>query len=104
MALSGLKKGLFFWALRLGMHYDPGIRGNAWYSFRLAMANRLVFNKWRDALGGNIKVIITGGAALQPRLTRVFKAARIPVIQRSEERRVGKECVRRCCSRWSPCH
>src|SRR3546814_281173 len=81
MALSGLKKGLFFWALRLGMHYDPGIRGNAWYSFRLAMANRLVFNKWRDALGGNIKVIISGGAALQPRLTRVFNAARIPVIQ-----------------------
>src|SRR3546814_19104511 len=71
MALSGLKKGLFFWALRLGMHYDPGIRGNAWYSFRLAMANRLVFNKWRDALGGNIWVNIFGGGDLQPRLTRV---------------------------------
>lgn len=80
-ALSGIKKALFFGSLRLGMQYDPWKKGNSWYRFRLSLANRLVFDKWRAALGGNIKVIISGGAALQPRLTRVFNAARIPVVQ-----------------------
>ena len=80
-ALSGIKKALFYLSLNLGLQYDPGKQGNAWYRFRLRLANSLVFSKWRQALGGNIKVIISGGAALQPRLTRVFNAARIPVIQ-----------------------
>ncbi|QEC52257.1 long-chain acyl-CoA synthetase [Anseongella ginsenosidimutans] len=79
--LSGIKKVLFYWALGLGLQYDPGKAGNAWYRLRLRLANRLIFSKWRAALGGNIKVIVSGGAALQPRLTRVFNAANIPVVQ-----------------------
>ena len=79
--LSGLKKGLFFWALELGLKYDPNKSGGAWYNFQLKIANKLIFSKWREALGGNIKALVSGGAALQPRLARVFTAAQIPVLE-----------------------
>lgn len=79
--LSGLKNALFFDALRLGLRFDPSKPGSLAYRLRLKIANKLVFSKWREALGNNIKVIISGGAALQPRLARVFNAAGIPVIQ-----------------------
>jgi long-chain acyl-CoA synthetase len=80
-ALSGLKKGLFFWSLELGLEYDPLISGGAWYNFKLAIANKLVFSKWREALGGSVVAVVSGGAALQPRLARVFAAAKIPVLE-----------------------
>ncbi|SKB58756.1 long-chain acyl-CoA synthetase [Parapedobacter luteus] len=79
--LSGIKKQLFFWALQTGLaNKEPG-QNSAWFNFKLAIARKLVFSKWQAALGGNIKLIVSGGAALQPRLARVFWAAGIPVLE-----------------------
>ncbi len=78
---TGIKKTLFFWALALGLRYEfKGVNG-WWYEFQLWLANKLIFNKWREALGGNVHAIVSGGAALQPRLARVFWAAGIPVLE-----------------------
>ena len=79
--LKGIKKGLFFWALRLGEKYDPNEDGGWLYNKQLKLANKLIFSKWREALGGNILFIISGAAALQPRLARVFWAAQIPLLE-----------------------
>lgn len=79
--LTGIKKALFFWALELGLEFQEPEKNSSWYNFRLGIARKLIFSKWQDALGGNIKVIISGGAALQPRLARVFWAANIPVLE-----------------------
>ena len=79
--LTGIKKRLFFWALELGLEYDPLINKGFWYNTQLALANKLIFSKWREALGGNIVAIVSGGAALQPRLARVFSSANIPVLE-----------------------
>lgn len=79
--LTGIKKKLFFWALELGLKYDPIIDQGFWYNFQLKLANKIIFSKWREALGGNIMAIVSGGAALQPRLARVFSAANIPVLE-----------------------
>lgn len=79
--LSGLKKGLFFWAVELGLKYDPSKSMGAWYNFQLKIANKLIFSKWREALGGEVIALVSGGAALQPRLARVFLAAQIPVLE-----------------------
>lgn len=78
---KGIKKLMFFWALNLGLRYELNGANGWWYEFQLKIANKLVFVKWREALGGNIKGIISGGAALQPRLARVFSAAQIPVLE-----------------------
>ncbi len=76
--LEGAKKNLFFWAVDLGLQYKD--HGNSLaYLLKLKVANMLIFKKWREALGGNVRLIIVGGAALQPRLARVFHAAGIPV-------------------------
>lgn len=80
-ALTGIKKMLFFWALNLGMKYELNTNQGFWYNFQLKLANKLIFSKWREALGGNIKVIVSGGAALQPRLARIFSAAQITVME-----------------------
>jgi len=79
--LTGVKKALFFWALELGLQYDPNVDKGAWYNFQLKMANKIIFTKWREALGGNLKAIVSGGAALNPKLARVFWAAQIPVLE-----------------------
>lgn len=78
---KGIKKLMFFWALNLGLRYELNGANGWWYEFQLKIANKLVFVKWREALGGNIKGIVSGGAALQPRLARVFSAAQIPVLE-----------------------
>lgn len=80
-ALGGIKKALFFWALKLGLHYELEGAGGTWYELKRKLAVTLVFSKWQEALGGDVQVIISGGAALQPRLARVFNAAGIPVLQ-----------------------
>ena len=78
--LPWLKKQIFFRAVNLGLKFR--LRGNTWfYRFRLGIARKLVFNKWQDALGGELRVLVSGGAALQSRLERIFWAAGIPVIQ-----------------------
>ena len=79
--LTGIKRKLFFWALNLGLKYEMDGKNGFWYEFQLKIANKLVFIKWREALGGNIKAIVSGGAALQPRLARVFWAAGMPVLE-----------------------
>lgn len=79
--LTGIKKQLFFWALNLGLRYELNGANGFWYEFQLKIANILIFKKWRDALGGNIVALVSGGAALQPRLARVFRAAGMPVLE-----------------------
>ncbi len=79
--LSGIKKQLFFWALKLGQRFELDSNQGWWYNLRLNWANKLIFSKWRAALGGNIKFIISGGAALQPRLATIFWAARIRILE-----------------------
>ena len=79
--LTGLKKNLFFWALNLGLRHELDGKNGAFYEFQLKIANKLIFSKWREAVGGNIKYIFSGAAALQPRLARVFTAAQIPIFE-----------------------
>lgn len=79
--LSGIKKKLFFWAVDLGLKYEPYGQNGWWYEAQLSLANKLIFSKWREALGGNLKAIASGSAALQPRLARVFNAAQVPVME-----------------------
>lgn len=79
--LTGIKRAMFFWALRLGKEYDNVNRGSAWYRMQLWLANKLVFSKWREALGGNIKAIVTGSAACQERLIRIFTAAGVVIME-----------------------
>jgi long-chain acyl-CoA synthetase len=79
--LTGLKKWLFFWALDLGKKYELNNSQGIWYDLQLKIANKIIFNKWREALGGNIKVIVSGGAALQPRLAKVFSAAQVVILE-----------------------
>jgi long-chain acyl-CoA synthetase len=79
--LTGIKKKLFFWAIDLGLKYEPYGANGAWYEFQLKIARKLIFSKWKEGLGGNLDLMVSGSAALQPRLTRVFAAAEIPVME-----------------------
>jgi len=79
--LTGIKKSLFFWAVDLGSKYEPHLDQGYIYNLKLKLANKLIFSKWREALGNNIKFIISGAAALQPRLSRIFWSAGIPVLE-----------------------
>lgn len=79
--LTGLKRKLFFWSVSLAEQYDNLVPGSWWYQQKLAIANKLIFSKWREALGSNIKFIVTGGAACQVKLLRIFNAAQIPVYE-----------------------
>ena len=79
--LTGIKRKLFFWAHDLGMKYELDKDLGFVYNLQLKLANKLIFSKWREALGGNIKVIVSGGAALQPRLAKIFSAAQIIVME-----------------------
>lgn len=79
--LTGIKKNLFFWAVELGLQYEPYGKNGAWYEFKLKIARKLIFSKWQEALGGNLKVIASGSAALQARLARIFNAADIKVME-----------------------
>ena len=79
--LTGVKRKLFFWAVALGEKYDNLIPGSWWYRTQLKLANKLIFVKWREAVGGNVKFIVTGGAACQVKLLRIFNAAQIPVYE-----------------------
>ena len=78
IALSGIAKRLFFWALQLGYRYEPYDKNGWWYSLQLKIARKLIFSKWKKALGGHLQMIC-GSAVLQPRLVRVFSAAGIPI-------------------------
>jgi long-chain acyl-CoA synthetase len=79
--LTGIKKKLFFWAHDLATRFEINQNQGPWYTAQLALANKLIFSKWREALGNNIKCIVTGGAACQVRLIRIFTAARITIME-----------------------
>ena len=79
--LTGVKKTLFFWALNLGLRYEQHGKNGAWYELQLKLANKLIFSKWREALGGHVAGIVSGGSALQPRLARVFYSAGIRILE-----------------------
>lgn len=79
--LTGIKRKLFFWAVAIAEKYDNQASQGLWYNTQLALANKLVFSKWREALGGKISFIVTGGAACQVKLLRIFTAAKIPVYE-----------------------
>jgi long-chain acyl-CoA synthetase len=78
--LPWIKRNIFFWAINLGLKFQ--LNGNSsFYKFRLGIARKLIFSKWKEALGGELQVMVSGGAALQGRLEKIFWAAGLPVIQ-----------------------
>ena len=79
--LSGVKKVLFFWAIDLGLRFEPYGQNGWWYETQLKLARKLIFSKWKEGLGGNLSLMVSGSAALQPRLSRIFAAAEIPVME-----------------------
>lgn len=79
--LKGIKRMLFFWAVDLGLKYEPYGKNGPFYEMQLAIANKLIFVKWREALGGNLSTMVSGSAALQPRLARVFSAAKMQIME-----------------------
>ena len=79
--LTGIKKKLFFWAVELGLKYEPDNANGWWYGMQLKLARKLIFSKWKAGLGGKLDLIVNGSAALQPRLARIFAAAEIPVME-----------------------
>jgi long-chain acyl-CoA synthetase len=79
--LTGVKRKLFFWALSLAEEFDVPNKKGAWYNFQLGIANKIIFSKWREALGDHVKCIVTGAAACQPRLLRIFTAAQVPILE-----------------------
>jgi len=79
--LTGIKKALFFWAVNLGLRYEPNGANGWWYEKQLSIARKLIFSKWQAALGGELKLMVSGSAPLQPRLTKVFAAAGMPIME-----------------------
>ncbi|RYG28951.1 MAG: long-chain fatty acid--CoA ligase, partial [Chitinophagaceae bacterium] len=79
--LTGIKKKLFDWAVNLGLRYNNRTSNGMVYDVQLSLANKLIFSKWREGLGGEVQYIITGSAACQVRLLRIFNAARIPIYE-----------------------
>ncbi len=79
--LTGIKKKLFFWSIDLGLKYEPYGTNGFWYESQLFIARKLIFSKWKEGLGGNLNVMVSGSAALQTRLTRIFAAAEMPVME-----------------------
>ena len=79
--LSGIKKTIFFWALNLGLRYELNGKNGPIYELKLKIADRLIYSKWRAALGGQVKIIVSGGSALQPRLSRLFWAAGMCIME-----------------------
>jgi long-chain acyl-CoA synthetase len=79
--LTGIKKTLFFWAVDIGLKYEPYGKNGWLYEKKLAIARKLIFSKWKEGLGGNLDLMVSGSAALQSRLTRVFAAAEMPIME-----------------------
>lgn len=79
--LKGIKKFLFFWAVKVGLRYEPYGQNGWWYEQQLKLARKLIFSKWKAGLGGNLGLIASGSAALQPRLARIFNAAEMGLME-----------------------
>jgi long-chain acyl-CoA synthetase len=81
LELKGIKRSLFFWAVNIGLRYEPYQANGWWYEVQLKIARKLIFSKWKEGVGGNLELIACGSAALQPRLARVFAAAEITIME-----------------------
>ena len=81
MALKGLKKILFFWAIQLGFRYEFNRKNGSWYALQLYVARKLIFSKWKQAFGGALEILVSGSAPLQERLVRIFTAAGMPLLE-----------------------
>ena len=79
--LNGIKKKLFYWAVEISLQFEPYAQNGFWYEIKLKIAKKLILSKWQEALGGNLKLIASGSAALQPRLARVFSAAGMILVE-----------------------
>jgi long-chain acyl-CoA synthetase len=79
--LTGIKKKLFYWAVEIGLQFEPYAQNGFWYEIKLKIAKKLILSKWQEALGGNLKLIASGSAALQQRLARVFSAAGMILVE-----------------------
>lgn len=79
--LAGVKRKLFFWAVDVAGKYEVGKYQGFIYNTKLGIANKLIFNKWREGLGGKVKAIVTGAAACQVRLLRIFSAGKMPIME-----------------------
>jgi long-chain acyl-CoA synthetase len=79
--LSGIKRWLFFWAVNLGLKYEPYNKNGLWYNLQLKIARKLIFSKWKAGLGGRLELIVNGASKLQPQLARVFASAQIAVME-----------------------
>jgi long-chain acyl-CoA synthetase len=81
LELKGIKRNLFFWAIDLGLRYKPYGANGIWYETQLKIARKLIFSKWKEGLGGQLDLMVSGSAALQARLARVFAAAEMPIME-----------------------
>jgi long-chain acyl-CoA synthetase len=79
--LKGIKKVIFDWSMRIAEQYELQGKNGLWYEFQRMICDLFVYKKWRAAVGGAIKVIVSGGAALNPKLERIFTCARLPLLQ-----------------------
>lgn len=79
--LKGIKKMLFYWAVDLGLKFEPYGQNGWWYELQLKLAQKLIFSKWQAGLGGSLELMVSGSAALQQRLTRIFAAANLPIME-----------------------
>jgi long-chain acyl-CoA synthetase len=79
--LSGIKRWLFFWAVNVGLKYEPDDKNGWWYNLQLKIARKLIFSKWKAGLGGKLELIVNGASKLQPQLARVFASAQIAVME-----------------------
>jgi len=79
--LKGVKRWVFYWAVNLAKEYDVTGHNNAWYMMQYRIVDKLVYSQWREALGGKFKIIVSGGASIQPRIVRTFRAAGLPVYE-----------------------
>jgi long-chain acyl-CoA synthetase len=79
--LSGIKRKLFYWAHGLATKFEINKNQGAYYNLQLSLARKLIFKKWKEALGGEVKCIVSGGAACQVRLIRIFTAAGVPIME-----------------------
>ncbi len=79
--LKGIKKQIFFWAVNLGLRFEFHGKNGKFYHWKLSIAEKLIFSKWQAAVGNNVRLIVSGSAALQPRLIRIFNAAGIPLVE-----------------------
>lgn len=79
LELTGVKKNLFFWALKQADNYDYQYKPTGLNGLKFKIADKLIYSKWREALGGEVRGIVTGAAPCPVKMARIFSAAGIPI-------------------------